>query len=166
MVGRNEGRRPLLRPWSRWENNIKWILNKWDGRLQIGFMWLKQGVVTRYFENFVEIRVQKVRVIWRFRIELQCLGNGLCSVQLSTCSYTEYRDYIKQWFPIEETKISLRNLRTECVLYIGVVMLLAEGTVHHLLRGLIPTLTPSPTWWTAARSRTRLSQGDYPTLSE
>jgi hypothetical protein len=29
-VGKTEGRRPLGRPRHRWEDNIKWVLEKWD----------------------------------------------------------------------------------------------------------------------------------------
>jgi hypothetical protein len=32
VVGvRSEGKRPLGRPRRRWEDNIKWIIKKWDG---------------------------------------------------------------------------------------------------------------------------------------
>jgi hypothetical protein len=31
LVGKPEGKRPLGRPSRRWEGNIKWILNKYDG---------------------------------------------------------------------------------------------------------------------------------------
>jgi hypothetical protein len=33
LVGRPEGRRPLGRPRRRWEDNIKSIFKKWDGRM-------------------------------------------------------------------------------------------------------------------------------------
>ena len=32
LVGKPEGKRPLGRPWSRWENNIKMDLQKVGGR--------------------------------------------------------------------------------------------------------------------------------------
>jgi hypothetical protein len=31
LVGKSEGKRPLGRPGRRWEDNIKWILKKWNG---------------------------------------------------------------------------------------------------------------------------------------
>jgi hypothetical protein len=31
LMGKPEGRRPLERPRRRWEDNIKCILEKWDG---------------------------------------------------------------------------------------------------------------------------------------
>ena len=31
LVGKPEGKRPLGRPWCRWEDNIKWIFRKWNG---------------------------------------------------------------------------------------------------------------------------------------
>jgi hypothetical protein len=31
LVGKPEGRKPLGKPWRRWENNIKWIFEMWDG---------------------------------------------------------------------------------------------------------------------------------------
>jgi hypothetical protein len=31
LVGRCEGKRPLVRPRRRWEDNVKWIFKKWDG---------------------------------------------------------------------------------------------------------------------------------------
>ena len=31
LVGKTEGKRPLGRPWRRWEDNIKTDLQKWEG---------------------------------------------------------------------------------------------------------------------------------------
>jgi hypothetical protein len=31
LVGNPEGKRQLGRPWHRWEDNIRWIIRKWDG---------------------------------------------------------------------------------------------------------------------------------------
>jgi hypothetical protein len=41
-VGRPKGRRPFGRPRYRWDNNIKWILKKWDGAWT-GLIWLRIG---------------------------------------------------------------------------------------------------------------------------
>jgi hypothetical protein len=30
LVGRPEGKKPLVRPKRRWEDNIKWIFRKWN----------------------------------------------------------------------------------------------------------------------------------------
>jgi hypothetical protein len=40
-VGKPEGRRPLGRPRCRWEDNIKWVCEKWDGKEWIGSIWLR-----------------------------------------------------------------------------------------------------------------------------
>jgi len=40
MGGKNDGKRSRGKPWRRWGNNIKWILNKLNDLLQIGFIWL------------------------------------------------------------------------------------------------------------------------------
>jgi len=32
LMGKPEGKSPLGRPRSRWEDNINWIFKKWDGR--------------------------------------------------------------------------------------------------------------------------------------
>jgi hypothetical protein len=36
LMGRPEGKRPLGRPRRRWEDNIKWILRKWEGVVWTG----------------------------------------------------------------------------------------------------------------------------------
>jgi len=33
-VGKPEDKRPVGRPWRRWEDNIKWIYRKWDGGME------------------------------------------------------------------------------------------------------------------------------------
>ena len=40
LVGKPEGKRPLGRPRRRWEDNIKWILRKWEG-VETGWSWLR-----------------------------------------------------------------------------------------------------------------------------
>jgi hypothetical protein len=42
LVGKIKGRRPLGRPRRRWEDNIKCILEKWDGARN-GSIWLRIG---------------------------------------------------------------------------------------------------------------------------
>jgi len=41
-VGKPEGKRPLGRPWRRWEENIK-MFKKWDVGAWTGSMWLRIG---------------------------------------------------------------------------------------------------------------------------
>jgi len=41
LVGKPEGKRPLGRPRSRWEDNIK-IFRKWE-RVETGWSWLRLG---------------------------------------------------------------------------------------------------------------------------
>jgi hypothetical protein len=43
LVGKPEGKRPLGRPRSRWEDNIKMDLQKWEGVVETGWRWLKIG---------------------------------------------------------------------------------------------------------------------------
>ena len=43
LVGKSEGKKPLGRPWFRWEDNIKWFFKNWDGELWTGFIWLRIG---------------------------------------------------------------------------------------------------------------------------
>jgi hypothetical protein len=40
VVGKPEGKRPLGRPRSRWEDNIKVDLEKWDGVVWTELNWL------------------------------------------------------------------------------------------------------------------------------
>jgi hypothetical protein len=41
LVGKIEGNRPLGRPRSRWVDNIMvWILERWDGVVWTGLVWL------------------------------------------------------------------------------------------------------------------------------
>jgi hypothetical protein len=42
VVQNHEGKRPLLRSICGWENNIKWILGKWNGRVWTGFIQLRK----------------------------------------------------------------------------------------------------------------------------
>jgi hypothetical protein len=41
LVGKPEGKSPLRRPRCIWVNNIKWILERWDGIAWIGLIWLR-----------------------------------------------------------------------------------------------------------------------------
>jgi hypothetical protein len=43
LVGRPEGRRPLGRPRSRWEDNNKFDLQNRDGGAWTGLIWLRKG---------------------------------------------------------------------------------------------------------------------------
>jgi hypothetical protein len=43
LVGKSEGKRPLGRPWRRWEDNIRVNVSKRVGRLWTGFIWLRTG---------------------------------------------------------------------------------------------------------------------------
>jgi len=42
LLGRREGKRPLVRPRRGWENCIKWIFEKCDGAWS-GLIWLRIG---------------------------------------------------------------------------------------------------------------------------
>jgi hypothetical protein len=41
MVGKREGMKPLGRPRSRWEYNVRRIFRKWDVGIWTGLSWLK-----------------------------------------------------------------------------------------------------------------------------
>ena len=43
LVGKPEGKRPLGRPRSRLEDNIKWFFRKWDVVAWTGLSWLRIG---------------------------------------------------------------------------------------------------------------------------
>jgi hypothetical protein len=44
LVGKPEGRRPTWIPSHNWEeDNVRWILEEWDGVACTGFIWLKIG---------------------------------------------------------------------------------------------------------------------------
>jgi hypothetical protein len=43
LVGKREGKRPLGRPWRRWEDNIKIDLQKWDVWVRSRSNWLRIG---------------------------------------------------------------------------------------------------------------------------
>jgi hypothetical protein len=43
LVGKPEGRRPLGRPWRRWEDNIKMDLKRSGMGAQTGSIWLRTG---------------------------------------------------------------------------------------------------------------------------
>jgi hypothetical protein len=44
LVGKPEGKRPLGRPRRRWVDNILgWILERWDGVMWTGLVWLRIG---------------------------------------------------------------------------------------------------------------------------
>jgi hypothetical protein len=51
LVENSEGKRPLERPRSRWEDWIKWSLGRFAGRVQSGFPWLRIGTVTSCCEH-------------------------------------------------------------------------------------------------------------------
>jgi hypothetical protein len=44
LVGKSERKRPLGRPRHGWEDDIKWILEKLDGVVWSGFIWLRIGI--------------------------------------------------------------------------------------------------------------------------
>jgi hypothetical protein len=37
------GKRPLGRPRRRWVDNIRWVLERWDGVMWTGLVWLRIG---------------------------------------------------------------------------------------------------------------------------
>ena len=41
LVGKNDGKRPLGRPRSRCDDNIRWIFKKWGGEAWTGLIWLR-----------------------------------------------------------------------------------------------------------------------------
>jgi hypothetical protein len=43
LVGNPGGKRPLGSPRRRWVNNIRTILERWDGVMWTGFVWLRIG---------------------------------------------------------------------------------------------------------------------------
>jgi hypothetical protein len=43
LMGEPKGKNPLVKPRRRWEDNIKMILEKQDGVLWTGFIWLRTG---------------------------------------------------------------------------------------------------------------------------
>jgi hypothetical protein len=43
LVGEPDGKTPLGRPRRRWVDNIKWILERHDGVVWTGFIWLRIG---------------------------------------------------------------------------------------------------------------------------
>jgi hypothetical protein len=43
LVGKPEGKRPLGRPRCRWCIILGWILERWDGVMWTGLVWLKIG---------------------------------------------------------------------------------------------------------------------------
>jgi hypothetical protein len=43
LVGRPEGKRPLVRPERRWEDNIKWNFGVEESMGRTGFSWLRIG---------------------------------------------------------------------------------------------------------------------------
>jgi len=45
LVGKPEGKKPLGRPWLRWEDNIKMDLQEWDMGVRTGSSWLRKGTV-------------------------------------------------------------------------------------------------------------------------
>jgi hypothetical protein len=42
-VGKPEGKRPLGRPRRRWVDDIRMVMEKWDGVLWPGLVWLRIG---------------------------------------------------------------------------------------------------------------------------
>jgi hypothetical protein len=43
LVGKPEGKRPLGRPSRRWVDNIRMGLERWDGVMWTGLVWLRIG---------------------------------------------------------------------------------------------------------------------------
>jgi hypothetical protein len=43
LVGKPEGKKPLGRPRNRWVDNIRIILERWDGVMWTGLVWLRVG---------------------------------------------------------------------------------------------------------------------------
>jgi hypothetical protein len=43
LVGKPEGKRPLRRQRRRWLDNLGWILERWDGVMWTGLVWLRIG---------------------------------------------------------------------------------------------------------------------------
>jgi hypothetical protein len=43
LVGMPEGKRPIGKPRCRWEDNSKWILEKYDLAVWTVFIWLRIG---------------------------------------------------------------------------------------------------------------------------
>jgi hypothetical protein len=43
LVGKPEGKRPLLRPRHRWEIILRWFFRKWDVKVWTGLSWLRIG---------------------------------------------------------------------------------------------------------------------------
>jgi hypothetical protein len=43
LVGKPEGKRPLGRPRRRWGIILEWILERWDGVVWTGLVWLRIG---------------------------------------------------------------------------------------------------------------------------
>jgi hypothetical protein len=43
LVGKPEGKRPLGRPRRTWVDNIRMILERWDGVMWTGLVWLRIG---------------------------------------------------------------------------------------------------------------------------
>jgi len=41
LVGKSEGKRPLIRLKHRWEDNIRWVLRKESGKAWNGCIWLR-----------------------------------------------------------------------------------------------------------------------------
>jgi hypothetical protein len=42
-VGKPEGKKPLGRPRHRWVDILGWILERWDGVMWTGLVWLRIG---------------------------------------------------------------------------------------------------------------------------
>jgi hypothetical protein len=58
LVGKPEGERPLGRPRRRWMDNIRIILERWDGVMWTGLVWLRietGGAVTILWNNQVAV---------------------------------------------------------------------------------------------------------------
>jgi hypothetical protein len=50
-IGKPDGKRPLLRPRRRYEDNIRMDLVKRDGRMWTGFVWFRTGTMTGCCEH-------------------------------------------------------------------------------------------------------------------
>ena len=50
LVGKDDGKRPLGKPWSIQEDSIKWVLKKSFGMVWIAFIWLETRARRKKFQ--------------------------------------------------------------------------------------------------------------------
>ena len=65
----------LKGPFVRWEDNIKWILKKWDGTVNTGSIRLRIGISRAVVSTVMN---HKIHEIFRLPQELPALQDGLC----------------------------------------------------------------------------------------